>query len=196
MAQNVDPVYTQTQFVYVRSGNSSLFDTDKNGWFKTEGNSISAGRMEYSTKETKPSVPPSENWINSGHVGNTPLPAQLTFTNEYVLFNMTNLAKKIEKEFEWWIDKGTDNSMLHIAKIRDLIKEFKPYVRQDDDARIVVSLLSLLFDNNIWDGIPKTKLLHIKNIISRFTKHNVNKKEVLAFIKDLSSSNFSILAHS
>ncbi|MEA2056093.1 MAG: hypothetical protein U9O78_00025, partial [Patescibacteria group bacterium] len=107
------------------------------------------------------------------------------YSEEYIQFNLSSFAKKVSRELELWCEKGTENAIIHVAEIRSLIKEYSPYVRQNADARIVISIISLLFENNQWENFQTSKLEHMRGIINRFADNTIERREVEAFIRDI-----------
>jgi len=111
----------------------------------------------------------------------------------YLAHNTETMIELVTKELTEWAESGIEFSLANISRIKDYIQEYKPYVAQQTEGRILLSLLELLFENHTWTTVSQGQLIALSQELNRFGSGQFDLTAVKTFSKQLFRSNLAIL---
>ncbi len=136
---------------------------------------------EESVIETSYSYPPAQMFIKRN------------YSKKYIELSTQSLTNKLINEFKEWENKGTENSISHIANIRQYLDEFSVYLEQRPEQRVMLSLLELIFQNNHWESMDKKEVTKIKDEVARFSSGEIDWSSLKTFSRQIYNKKISIL---
>lgn len=113
------------------------------------------------------------------------LPFISSFSDSYIAYNTEALVNQLVKELSAWEKTGTEEGLIHISNIKDLLEEHQQYLHQKPENRILISLFQLIFENNSWESLTTSQIRQLKNELSRFREGKVDWKRLEAFSKQM-----------
>lgn len=111
----------------------------------------------------------------------------------YLAHNTETMIELVRKELTEWAQSGTELSLANISRIKDYIQEYKPYVAQKTEGRILLSLLELLFENQAWTTVSQGQLTALSQELNRFSSGQIDLAAIKIFSKQLFRTNLGIL---
>jgi len=112
---------------------------------------------------------------------------------DYMSFNTKSMINKIVLELDFWIGFGTDDSYQHIAKIKDYLHEYEHFLSTKPENRMLLGALELLFQNNNWEVLPKSKLNALRLALKKLSSGSIAIGDLNVFTRFMISQNISPL---
>jgi|SRR5579871_1613534 len=150
-----------------------------------QSNYTSVPKVPEKTKETTEKTSPKVSTIYSSAVNEGTVIHTKTYSQGYIAFNTYALIEKINKELQSWETLGTDDALIHISNIKDILQENADYLTQKSETRILLSMLELLFENNNWETMDKKDVNYLQRELKRFDEGEVNWESLSMFSKQL-----------
>lgn len=116
-----------------------------------------------------------------------------SYSDTYIQFNTQSFVNSLMTELNEWEENGTENSISHIANIRQHLNNFSIYLEQRPEQRIMLSLLELIFENNQWENMDQKDVKKIKEEVKRFSSGQLDWKSLKTFSRQLYNNKLSIL---
>ena len=90
------------------------------------------------------------------------------YSEEYISYNTRELISNLIVEFSSWRQLGTEDALIHISKVKDMVNSFESYLHQEPKHRLLLSTLQLLFQNNKWEKMTAGQINLIISELKRF----------------------------
>ncbi len=116
---------------------------------------------------------------------------QAVSTKAYIEYKTAQLVTQVNRELEEWESFGTEESLINISNIKELIQEQKANFSQEAEQRIFTSLLSLIFRNNKWEELSTSQVRGFKGELSRFATGVIKLEDLKVFSRHLSNLKIS-----
>lgn len=112
-------------------------------------------------------------------------------TEAYLSYNTKSLITKIVDELSQWESLGTEESLIHVSNIKDILNSYSAYLSHKPENRIFSNLTGLIFENNRWLTLQKTQIKALRMELDRFSEGYVNWDNLRKFSKQLYRINLS-----
>lgn len=136
--------------------------------------------------------------LNSKHSSpiNNYRPANLSnwgHSNEYIYRKTAQMISEIIPLFEKWINNSTENSLVYIAKIKDVMDKYKSILYVENETRIFIGTMLLLFSGDIWENLNSNQLRVILEGIKLFKDGEIENIKLDNFQKQLHKAKIPII---
>lgn len=116
-----------------------------------------------------------------------------SYSESYTRFNTQSLINSLDEQLSKWEEVGTDDALLYINEIKLLLEKNIEYLEEDDENRILLSLLELIFQNNNWEDFTEKEIKYLRIELKRFQEGEVTPFSLVNFSKQLYRKKISVL---
>jgi len=108
-------------------------------------------------------------------------------SNSYIGFNTKGFVSELTNEFLEWegVDLVSDDKVVYVNNIKELIEDNRRYLSQKDENRILLSLVDYIFEDDRWITMTHSQIKIFRKELERFRDGNVDKSSLVEFSKQI-----------
>ncbi len=115
-------------------------------------------------------------------------------SKQYSEYNVTNFINKVINNLESWIDVcNTQDALLYIRNIQNILSEYKEYLFQKNESRLLFGTVSLVIRESNWKNLTQQQLKVLVNELNRFKDGTVSSKNLIKALQQLYRTNINLV---
>ncbi len=120
--------------------------------------------------------------------------ASQSYSTKYIKFNLDKtLGKLIEVLRSWSESFQESKTIVEIFRLQKILEENDRFYYADNNARILITLLKLIFTNNNWLTIKQGQLNQLIEALEGFQEGTLDSKKIEVFINQIFRAKLGIL---
>lgn len=130
---------------------------------------------------------------NSDNLIQGPLDYLNLHSAQYIHFQCSLVLGEIKNEMDKWLEKGSGVGLTSIVNIKRILENKSDYFDQNQDTRLLLSIIELIFRNNSWDNMPLNKVKFLDEKIKYLSSTELNHSQISKFVKEIHTSKIKLL---
>ncbi|MDD4938132.1 MAG: hypothetical protein PHX34_03950 [Candidatus Shapirobacteria bacterium] len=114
-------------------------------------------------------------------------------STQYIHFQCSLVLGEIKNEMDRWLEKGSELGLTSVVNIKRILENKSDYFDQNQNTRLLLSIIGLIFRNNSWDSMPLNKVKFLDEKIKYLSNTELNHAQISKFVREIHTSKIKLL---